>query len=118
MNREQLKEQINNTINNAIESKDYFGTWYIDLGTYKGNRWAVVIAWMDYDEDSNYDLYMKVAYQPTNSIMQCDYDMDWEMPIINGDVYDTEVRIPSGGVIDWVLDEWDIIKDRCLKLEK
>ena len=110
MNREDLKISINNIINDAIEDKDYMATWFVDLGIDKGIRYAVVVAWMDYDNDTKYDLYMKIGCQPTQSIMQCDYDIDWEMPTINGSVYDTEVRIPSGGVIDWILDEWDVLK--------
>lgn len=36
----------------------------------------------------------KVAYQSKNSIMQCDYDWDWMMPMIDaefGEVYDSEL---------------------------
>ena len=117
MNREQLKEQINNTIHSAIESKDYFGTWYIDLGIYGDNRYAIAIAWMDYDNDTKYDLYMKIANQPKNSIMQCDYDIDWKMPIINGGIFDSEIYAVESDV-DWMLDQWETLKRYLEKFEK
>ena len=63
---------------------------------------SIVLGWQDgYDkEDDNYysdgyRLCVKVGYQPVNSIMQCDYDLDFNQVYDKetGDVYDTEINL-------------------------
>lgn len=63
---------------------------------------SIVLGWQDgYDkEDDNYysdgyRLCVKVGYQPVNSIMQCDYDVDFNQVYDKetGDVYDTEISL-------------------------
>lgn len=103
-----------------IRRTHYFGTyfWWLNNENDDDNSWAIVLGWSDgFDEepdDNNADgtwrLCAKVAYQPWNSIMQCDYDVDWEMPYdkITGEVDDNEVPIyPDTDlveVINWLLD--------------
>lgn len=63
---------------------------------------SIILGWQDgYDkEDDNYysdgyRLCVKVGYQPVNSIMQCDYDVDFNQVYDRetGDVYDTEISL-------------------------
>ena len=73
------------------------------------NDWAIVMGWQDgFDEKENgfyqqgtWNICIKVAYQSHNSIMQCDYDIDWLMPVCNefGDVDGAELSIEAG--VNW-----------------
>lgn len=117
-------ELIENLIN-AIKEEDntdpyeVSGTWSWVLNTDdKRNNWAIVLGWRDgHDENDHccqysvgeYHLCAKLAYQPSNSIMQCDYDIDWTMPYNEetGDVDDNEVYIccydDAEDVVNWLL---------------
>ena len=51
-------------------------------------------------------LYGKIARN--TSALQCDYDLDWEMPKIDGGIFDTETGINDGNIdeaIEWWLKE-------------
>lgn len=95
------KETTINAFVNAVkdmEATHFEGTyhWYLDTDD-NGNDWAIVMAYMDYDGEGNESLCAKLAYQPSNSIMQCDYDVDWLMPYNEetGEVWDTEIYVDS-----------------------
>lgn len=115
-----LEYLVRMNIRAALKTQNHDGTWFTDLGYYNGNRWAIAIAWMDYDGDDNWRLYGKVAYQPSNSIMQCDYDIDWTMPYDeeSGEVNDTETLITSEESAKWLLGLWQEYRkelyDECL----
>lgn len=74
----------------------------------KKNNWAIVFGFID-DTDN---VYGKIAYQPKNSIMQCDFDVDWIMPYSEetGEVYDTEMPISCKADIKDLFDEWEKYK--------
>ena len=118
MNNLEPKEEIINMLQEALNHPENYGTWVYPLGNYDNCRWAVVVSWMDYDNNGNENLYAKIAYQSLNNIMQCDYDIDWEMPydMRLGEVYDTELHVGNEGDdvdpanIDWFLSEWEYIK--------
>jgi hypothetical protein len=66
---------------------------------------------MDYDNENDWKLYAKLAYQPTNYIMQ-EYDIDWIMPYDaeTGEVDDTELMIGTSvneADVDWLLEQWE-----------
>ena len=98
-------------IHEALLKPNDIGTWYIELDVINGNRWAIALSWIN-----EYELYAKIAYQPSNSIMQCDYDIDWLMPYDEGSgcVNDTEILIHNKEFdevyADWLLAEWERIK--------
>ena len=80
------------------------GTYHWYLGQDDNNNdWAIVLGWQDgYEEDKNDDcmqdtwrICLKLAYQSSNSMLQCDYDIDWLLPYNpkTGDVYETEYSI-------------------------
>lgn len=65
---------------------------------------SIVLGWSDYGNevkakqldkyyDNPYRLAVKVGYQPVNSMMQCDYDVDFNQVYDKEteDVYDTEI---------------------------
>ena len=105
-----LKYLIISNIKSAQTEQDHCSTWFTDLGYYNGNRWAIVIAYMDYNDNDEWELYGKVAYQPSNSGMQ-EYDIDWVMPYNEADVDDTEITIGDAvSSADYLLKEWARIK--------
>ena len=67
----------------------------------------------------------KVAYQPHNSIMQCDYDVDWTMPYDEetGDVWDTDITVYLNDnhkeTIDWLINQFMEMKNTlpCWEME-
>ena len=117
MNKENLIKQFQEAVE-EMRKTHVDGTchWELDVDS-KRNQWAIVLGWQDgYEEDKEddcmdgtYRLCAKLAYQPTNSMMQCDYDIDWLMPYNEetGEVDDNEVSIYSGydatEIIDWLL---------------
>ena len=76
------------------------------------NDWALVMSWMDYDEDGHPQIYGKIAYQPKNSGMQ-EYDIDWLMPYDKetGEVFDTEARLDYiYDAVEWWNGLWEQIR--------
>ena len=107
-----IRANLVSIIKNAMETNDHEGTWRVPLGKIGQNRWAIVVAWMDYDDNDKWRLYGKVAYQPVNSIMQCDYDIDWCYPTNDeGECDDTEISISDESDIDWLIGEWDRVRN-------
>ena len=113
INKKELTEQISKAIKKMRSSHDN-GTYHWYFGQDDNNNdWAIVLGWQDgYEEDKNDDctvdtwrICIKLAYQPLNSMLQCDYDIDWLMPYNkkNGGVYDTNYPIyPNSNVALYV----------------
>lgn len=117
MNKENLIKQFQEAVEDMKKHK-HNGTyhWNLDVDD-KQNQWAIVLGWSDgFEEDpkddctdGTYRLCAKLAYQPTNSIMQCDYNIDWLMPYDEetGEVDDNELSIypndDAKEIIDWLL---------------
>ena len=118
------KARLVNEFVNAVEDMQrtkFDGTyhWILDRDE-NDNDWAIVLGWADGFEadetddctDGTWRLCVKLAYQPWNSLMQCDYDVDWLMPYDeeSGEVDDTEVSIyPNTNLeetIDWLLERY------------
>ena len=95
------------------EHPDFNGAAYVPLGRYGNNRWAIAMSWFDYDGEGHYVICGKVAYQSINNIMQCDYDIDWDMPYddVTGEVDDTEVEIEDDTDIEWLINQWERIEE-------
>lgn len=83
---------------------------------------ALVMGWLDNGNESC-DLAAKIAVQPSNGGMQCDYELDWDMPYRDdGEVWDNECllgaafdegeawlhfkniydRVGAQGILDWM----------------
>ena len=123
MNKAKLVKEFANAISNMRKTHEN-GTYHWYLGTDENNNdWAIVLGWLDGFEadetddcmDGTWRLCSKLAYQPCNSLMQCDYDIDWFMPYDeeSGEVNDTEIPICSNinmtnieEIIDWFLEQY------------
>ena len=118
MDKAWLINEFINAVENMKKTK-FYGTYHWTLREdNKGNTWAIVLGWangFDAEEqddctDGTYRLCAKLAYQPNNSIMQYDYDVDWLMPYDeeSGEVDDNEVSIYPDtklkAVVDWLLE--------------
>ena len=94
------------------------GTYHWKLGEDDRFTWAIVLGWQGgYESDvddayknGTYRLCAKLAFQPKNSIMQCDYDVDWYMPYWKSTIhiYDTNWSLYAEDdledVIFWMLE--------------
>lgn len=97
------------TANELKKAADYLASTKEQGGCYRWKVYAntddnkdiyIVLGWTDgFDkndpdkdkyQDDTWRLAVKVGYQPSNSIMQCDYDVDFNLPYNpdNGDVCD------------------------------
>ena len=118
MDKNTLLKEFTNAVEYMKKTKAN-GTYHWILGRDEDNNdWAIVLGWADgfepneFDDcmDGTYSLCAKIAYQPYNSAMQCDYDVDWIQPYdeATNEVDETEIAIFSGCdmeyVIDWLLD--------------
>ena len=118
MDKAKMIQEFVNAVEDMKKTK-FNGTYYWYLHRDENdNDWAIVLGWADgFDieeqddcTDGTWRLSAMLAYQSSNSIMQCDYDVDWLMPYDeeSGDVDNNEVSIyPNtdlAGVIDWLLE--------------
>lgn len=108
-----LKQKFVNIMKQAMFERDFTPTYWQTVLVNAGIRWALVVSWMDYDNDGNWKLYAKLAYQPTNAMLQCDYDVDWLMPYDNEGVDDTELSLGTDYIpttiedaAEWFVSEW------------
>ena len=103
-----LKLYDANDIYNDLQSLETNACAHYYVGHDKKNDYALVFG---YDEEEV--LRGKVAFQPKNSIMQCDYEVDWNMPYNEetGDVDDTAVIIINEEDIEWLFEQWERIKE-------
>lgn len=108
-----MRDEIIKLARSAYDSVNTMSTWFYDLERKDGKRWAIVFAWMDWDNTDEWRFCGKVAYQPTNSMMQ-EYDIDWLMPTTDdGECDDTETGITSLSLeadVDWLLKEWERVR--------
>lgn len=117
MNKNMLIAEFTQAVMDMKSSHDD-GTYYWYLHTDDNNNdWAIVLGWQDgYEEDETddcmdgtYRICAKLAYQSHNSIMQCDYDIDWMLPYNEdaGEVDCNELGIYPGTdlvyVVNWLL---------------
>jgi hypothetical protein len=117
MNRAKLTNGFTEAVEEMRDTHEEL-TYYWKLSVDdKQNQWAIVLGWVDGFEpddkddciDGSYRLCVKLAYQPTNSIMK-DYDIDWVMPYNTKtkEVCDVEIPIYPGysptEIINYLLD--------------
>ena len=117
----QLICELTEAIKYMKRNKSY-ATYYWILGRDTDNNdWAIVLGWADgFDvtesddcTDGTWRLCVKLAYQPWNSVCQCDYDVDWLMPYDEetGEVDDMEVSIyPNTNItetVNWLIGRYE-----------
>ena len=125
-------KSFTNAVKEMAQRKEGCYHWWLETDN-NGNNWAIVLGWQDgYEEDDSdelsdgtWHLAAKVAYQPHNSIMQCDYDFDWIMPYDEetGDVWDTDITVYLNNnhkeTIDWLINQFMEMKNTlpCWKMD-
>lgn len=107
------------------------GVHYWRLANTNGNVWAIVVGWAEDDDDDDgtdkchkvgYNVAAKIAFQPNNSMMQCDYSVDWQLPYYkeSGEVEDCEWYLSDkdnpSEILDSILKDWNENKDNYLKM--
>ena len=104
--KQRIRDGYIRQVKKIMTMNDPTVTYWVDLGTYNGHRWAIVLGWVyaEFDYEEKYEAYAKLAHQPTNSAMQ-EYNMDWTMPIKNDLVWDTEIPVVGDPLTDvnWFL---------------
>ena len=104
MTVKEIKKSVIEQIKYLQDSKDHEATCWVNLGYNEegDKKFAIVLAWMDWDNVEEWKIYGKVAYVPYNSGM-FEYDIDWLMPYDKetGEVWDTETEANDSDVIDW-----------------
>lgn len=101
IDREHATQGLAEAIRTMEAASDHLGCAWVSLAEDRRMRYVIVVGWAD-DGEGHDELRAKVARQPLDSAMQCDYDIDWEMPYDErtGEVWDTDVAVSSD-------DAWD-----------
>lgn len=101
------------TIRQAWKEEEKCWTWIVDLETINRVSYAIVIAYMDYDNIGDWRLYAKVAYKSVFSIMD-DYDIDWTMPYNKktGEIAFDEIEITNSAseCFKTLYAQWKVIR--------
>lgn len=105
----ELSENVSAAIKQMISDNTTSTYYWLLNKDVDNNNWAIVLGWADGfndpepNEDASYQsesyhICIKLAYQPDNSIMQCDYDVDWTMPYdkTTSEVDDTDTALYPG----------------------
>ena len=115
MNKEKLTKEFIKAVEEMKKQKEGVYYWRLPIDDDE-NDWAIVLGYSDgFDEkeqdeftEGTWRLCAKLAYQPNNSMLQCDYNIDWLMPYnkSTNEVDDREESIyPSTNLvelIDWL----------------
>lgn len=123
-------DQLKDAADHLASTKEQGGCYHWKVCSQGDQDIAVVLGWTQFpDEDDSckdkyYDdgfrLAVKIGYQPSDSIMQCDYDVDFNLPYNpdTGDVCDdceyciyetTDFKALANDInnnIDWVIKHW------------
>ena len=127
MNKQRLTKEFIKAVDTMKNKKEGTYYWTLPMDD-EENDWAIVLGYSDGFDDKEQDeftdgtwrLCAKFAFQPHNSIMQCDYDVDWLMPYdeATNEVDDREMSIyPStdlAGVVDWLWKQYEEYEEKCL----
>lgn len=86
--------------------------WYPLMYT-KYVVWAIVVGWSQVCDDD--EICAKVACQPLNSLMQCDFDLDWNQLVLeDGCVKNTITPVSLdtdvSRLVDEFMEDWKFIK--------
>ena len=123
-------DQLKNAADHLASTKERGGCYHWKVCSQGDKDISIVLGWTQFpDEDDSckdkyYDdgfrLAVKVGYQPSNSMMQCDYDIDFNLPYNpdTGDVcddceyciYETTnfgaLAKDINGNVNWVIKHW------------
>lgn len=83
-------DELKKAADYLASTKEQGGCYHWKVATKDKMNICIVLGWTDgFDkndpdkdkyQDDTWRLAVKVGYQPSNSMMQCDYDVDWQVP--------------------------------------
>ena len=120
---EDFKRKVNWLRDKQTTKRDW--TCIVNLDTINNVQYAIVLAWMDYDNNGDWRLYGKVAYKSIFSLMD-EYDIDWTMPYDKrtGEVLFDEIEVTISYMdFEYLYNTWKTLKDimsdseRCKNIE-
>ena len=113
-------ESFDENVKQLWNNREVGGCIYYTLNTDDKNTYALVIGWQPTEDpddeycDKGFRLATKFGYQPRNSMMQCDFDVDWLLPTTDeGDVDDNLlIELYPGMILPSVAEEiWNRAQD-------
>jgi hypothetical protein len=119
-------DELKKAADYLASTKEEGGCYHWKVATKNKMNICIVLGWSpafdkekpDKYYDDGYRLAVKIAYQSANSIMQCDYDIDWQSPRdqFNDDtwaeygIYPTTnfeaLAKDTNSNADWTLEHW------------
>lgn len=87
-------------------------TCVVNLDTINRVQYAIVLAWMDYDNNGDWRLYAKLGYKSIFSLMD-EYDIDWTMPYDKrtGEVLYDEIELTVSYIdFEYLYESWKALK--------
>lgn len=108
---ENFKRKVNWLRDKPTTKRDW--TCIVNLDTINRVQYAIVLAWMDYDNNGDWRLYGKVAYKSIFSLMD-EYDIDWTMPYDKrtGEVLSDEIEVTISYMdFEYLYNAWRTLKD-------
>lgn len=110
-----IKEEIIYSDLLELKKNNSNGCYYHILKADKINTYALVFTLYDSGYEEGEVIIGKIAYQPNNSLLQCDYEFDWLMPELkSGMIFDTEIMIKRWEHVAWLFEQWE----RYLKIRR
>ena len=114
----QFAKELKESADYLAENKEEGGCYHFHTVEMKdkgiNKNVSIVLGWCDFGNelkeridnyyDDGYRLAVKVAYQPVNSMMQCDYEVDFNQVYDKetGDVYDTEFELYENSDFEYI----------------
>lgn len=119
IDKKEFAKELKEAADYLADNKEQGGCYRFHTVQVGDKNVSIVLGWtngfdakeQDKYSDDTWRLAAKVAYQPVNSMMQCDYDIDFMQVWYkdDGDVYDTEVVLYPDS--DFESDAEFLIKD-------
>lgn len=113
--KRELKEWAESTCQKLVDQKEGCGWYYLGSSKTTTGDMAIVMGWSDgFDNDNSgnpkadgsWRICTKLAYNCDD--IECDYDIDWEMPYdeATGDVDDTDGEYFGVDDVYYLYDKW------------
>lgn len=111
-------KEIYNNLNNHLKLIDGCVCMYYILDTTEKYCYALVFN-IENSEEFGANILGKVALQPINSLLQCDYDFDWLFPVYNdcNDIDYSEISVESWEDVLYLLEHYYKFKEYYFKYE-
>lgn len=104
--RANIKKNFDFLMKDPITKRNW--TCFTELDYTRKYKWAIITAWMDYDEDGEWSVYAYIGKQSKKCIMQ-EYGIDWDYPQCpdENELWDTEIPIGSPEDYEWLIEQFE-----------